>query len=91
MGTVLKHPTPRLPMELEAAIESARASDHRYMIAVWRVDDEAKETIHLQLSRGDKWKFDWLLRAFAMFRDMIIASPLPDTTTNPTEAEPAKG
>lgn len=69
-------PPPQFPADLTASLDSARRSDGKYMVAVWNVSDDGN-TIHMQVTRGGGWSFDWTFRGFAMFRDNMLASQLP--------------
>jgi len=73
----LRQPTPMLAPEVTMAIDAARKSNGKWMVAVWRVDDDDLKTIHMQFSRGGSWNFDWLFRAFLQLRDQVLAAKLP--------------
>lgn len=76
----LKPPQPNFPPEVSAAMDAAKRSGGKWMIAVWHTDDNGD--IHLQWTRGPNWSFDWLFRAFGQLRDLVLSAPLPDGANN---------
>jgi len=71
----LQPPEPSWPPEVTAALNAAKQSKGKWMVAIWHADDDG--TINLQWTRGANWNFDWLFRAWGQLRDLVLSAPMP--------------
>jgi len=73
---VMQEGGPKLPPAAEAAIKHARQSGNKYMVAVWTCD-KGNGNIDLTLHQGGDFPYDYLLRAMAMLKDLILKKDAP--------------